>query len=126
MTRLQLHAPWYGLAKVVDPWAGAARAFITFLEYFLPVRSLETYETAIPEIAKRADYLQHTLLEVFPEKSGITYIFTCVMHVYLSNFSFALTFVIMDLCRQTISLEFPEIPQHGQAPCSVHSHVRLT
>ena len=65
------NTPWYGLAKVVDPWAGAARAFITFLEYFLPVRSLETCETAIPEIAKRADNLQHTLFEVFPEKSGV-------------------------------------------------------
>ena len=41
-----------------------------FLEYFLPVRSLATCETAIPEIAKRGDILQRTLLEVFPEKSG--------------------------------------------------------
>jgi hypothetical protein len=34
--------PWYNLAKVVDPWAEVARAFIVFLEYFLPVRSLAT------------------------------------------------------------------------------------
>ena len=63
-------SPWYNLAKVVDPWAEVARAFIVFLEYFLPVRSLATCETAIPEIAKRGDILQRTLLEVFPEKSG--------------------------------------------------------
>ena len=118
--------PWYGLEMVVDPWAEAARAYIVFLEFYLPARGLQTCETALPEIAMRADNLARTLLEVFPEKSGITYIFTCALHVYLSNFSFALTFVIMDLCRRTISLEFPEIPQHGQAPCSVHSHVRLT
>ena len=119
-------SPWYGLEMVVDPWAEAARAYIVFLEFYLPARGLQTCETALPEIAMRADNLARTLLEVFPEKSGITYIFTCALHVYLSNFSFALTFVVMDLCRRTISLEFPEIPQHGQAPSSVHSHVRLT
>lgn len=64
------NTPWFGLDKVADPWAGAARAFIVFIEYFLQVRSFETCETAIPEIAMRADNLQRTLLEVFPEKSG--------------------------------------------------------
>ena len=125
--------PWYNLAKVVDPWAEVARAFIVFLEYFLPVRSLATCETAIPEIAKRGDILQRTLLEVFPEKSGaVMYIqqynnvLSCILNAYFSILCciyFALTFVVMHLCRRGISLEFQQIPHHGKAPHSVYSHV---
>ena len=33
--------PWYNLAKVVDPWAEAARAYIVFLEFYLPARLCE-------------------------------------------------------------------------------------
>ena len=46
--------PWYGLEMVVDPWAEAARAYIVFLEFYLPARGLQTCETALPEIAMRA------------------------------------------------------------------------
>ena len=84
---------WHGLAKVVDPWADAARACIAFLEFFTLARSYETCEIVLPELAGRIENLQKTLLDVFPGKSGETIIniidmfmmihmIICIMELY--------------------------------------------
>lgn len=73
--------PLYGLEHVVDPSTDMIRVVNSFADVFTLGRRYDTCADALPDLAEKIKFLQDTLLEVMPAKSGQDTIYNIVYSI---------------------------------------------